>query len=190
MTDHEPHDPDDDLSSPSDWSDAVDRLGFDDPSGVDHPAPLPESGIGALAPVWARGLTRLVDLFLAFIGGTFAANLLGAISYDDDNVTVESYATYLVAMLGVWAVYEVAGTIGGGRTVGKFLLGLRVRRVEADLPPSPFKALTRWLVMGVAMLLGQLGPFVLGVIYLSALLNPQMQGLHDRAAGTLVVRAR
>jgi uncharacterized RDD family membrane protein YckC len=153
---------------------------------------LAESGPGSLASIWARGVARFVDLFIAGIGGMFLANLLGAVSYEDDTVTIENRALYVVAILAVWGVYEVVGTIGGGRTVGKFLMGLRVRRVDADTPPPAFKALTRWLVMGVAVLLplGGLEVLVLLVVFLSALTNPMMQGIHDRVASTLVVRSR
>jgi uncharacterized RDD family membrane protein YckC len=183
MTDHSPDhdpnlDPDHDFEDLAHWE--------------DEGAPLPESGPGALAPIWARGIARIVDLFIAGVGGMFVANLFGAISYEDDAVVIENQVTYALAILLVWGVYEVFGTIGGGRTVGKFLMGLRVRRIDADRAPAAFKALSRWLVMGVALLLplGGLEIVVLLFVYLTALAHPMRQGIHDRLANTLVVRAR
>ena len=202
MTDHPDHDPTDGSDLPSEPPPAP-PVDLDaelhaeleaGPSGARSGgiADLPESGPGALAPIWARGIARVIDLFIIGVGGMFMANVFGAIKVDDDTVVIENQLAYALAILLVWAVYEVAGTLGGGRTVGKFALGLRIRRVTEDRAPAPLKALTRWLVMGVAMLLplGGLEVVVLLVVYLTAVGNPSRQGIHDRAASTLVVRAR
>lgn len=178
--DHDPNlDPDRDFEDLAEW-DA-------DPA---EGATMPETGVGSLAPIWARGIARIIDLFIVGVGGLFVAQLFGYIEVvDDETVSSDPLAVTLVVM-AVWLVYEVVGTLGGGRTVGKFVLGLRVRAVSSDGPPTPFKAMSRWLLQGISLMLGQFGLILLLVVYLTSVTQPTRQGLHDRVANTLVVRAR
>jgi uncharacterized RDD family membrane protein YckC len=184
MTDHDPDhdpnlDPDHDFEDLAHWDD-------------DHveSEPLPDTGVGSLAPIWARAIARVIDLFIVGVGGLFVAQLFGYIEVvDDETVTSDPLGVTLV-VLAVWCLYEVVGTLGGGRTVGKFVLGLRVRSVAVDRPPTPFKAMSRWLLQGISLLLGQLGVILLLVVYLTAATQPTRQGIHDRLANTVVVRAR
>lgn len=184
MTDHDPsHDSFDD-EPPHE---------FEPDPDAEHFEPPAESGVGSLAPIWARGVARLVDLFLVLTASSLLLDLTGLVEVVDEEVRSSNPVAALLVLLGLWAAYEVAGTLAGGRMIGKLVLGLRVRSVEVDAPPRLRKAVTRWLIPAVAVLLplGQLGVLVvLGAVYLSALMNPQLQGFHDRAARTLVVRAR
>ncbi|MFD5447184.1 RDD family protein [Streptomyces sp. NPDC127100] len=95
-------------------------------------------------------------------------------------------ATYLGIVLAVLllfgVVYEALPTAKWGRTLGKKLLGLEVRDIEAHEPPSFGAALRRWLVYGVPGLL------VVGVVGVAWCLfdRPWHQCWHDKAAGTFV----
>jgi uncharacterized RDD family membrane protein YckC len=155
MTDHPDHDPLPEYDGE-----------LDDRYEAEPDPELPASGPGALAPIWARGVARVIDLFIVGVGGMFVARLAGFIETEDSTVTISNRIGYALAILGVWALYEVMGTLGGGRTVGKYALGLRIRRVDEDRAPAPHKAMTRWLVMGVAMMLplGGLEAIVLLVV--------------------------
>jgi uncharacterized RDD family membrane protein YckC len=96
------------------------------------------------------------------------------------------------AMVGVyaaWTAYRVVLLARTGRTLGKALLGLAV--VDATDPrchPTYTQALRRCLVpQGVGLLPI---PFSGTATYLWVLKDKKNQGLHDRAANTLVVRKR
>ncbi|MER7717269.1 RDD family protein [Streptomyces flaveolus] len=95
-------------------------------------------------------------------------------------------ATYLGIVLAVLllfgVVYEALPTAKWGRTLGKKLLGLEVRDIEAHEPPSFGAALRRWLVYSVPGLL------VVGVVGVAWCLfdRPWHQCWHDKAAGTFV----
>jgi uncharacterized RDD family membrane protein YckC len=83
-----------------------------------------------------------------------------------------------------------------GQTPGERVLRLRVRRVGVDAVPGLQAALTRWAIpASVALLatllrgqpLGAVLAFASLGIYLPAFWTPRRQGLHDLAAGTIVV---
>lgn len=97
---------------------------------------------------------------------------------------------FTAAMLGVyvaWTAYRMVMLARFGATVGKLLVGVAV--VDADDPrrrPTLMQALRRCLVpQGVGLLPI---PFSGTVTYLWVLTDSKRQGLHDRAANTLVVR--
>jgi len=94
-----------------------------------------------------------------------------------------------LAVTAAWVAYKVGATARFGATAGKALLGLRVVRVaDPDSPPGLAAALTRWAVpqgSGLIPLPGTgLAP------YLWVWRDPAHRGLHDRAAGTVVVLGR
>ncbi|MER8185461.1 RDD family protein [Kitasatospora sp. NPDC094015] len=92
----------------------------------------------------------------------------------------------LLVLLGV--LYEVLPTARTGQTFGKRLAGIRVVDVKVPTgrsnprPPRPARALLRWLVGQLTALL------VVGLLW-PLLDRRSRRGLHDRAAGTRVVRA-
>jgi hypothetical protein len=102
------------------------------------------------------------------------------------------------AQLGITAgvlvlslLYLVPSSVISGRTLGKQLLGIRL--VNADGTRLTFRgALTHYAapVLVSLMLLPFLGQLVVFVVLIGVLTwprNPNLQGLHDRLAGTLVV---
>jgi len=97
--------------------------------------------------------------------------------------TTSLYLGIILAVLLVFGVlYEVLPTAKWGRTLGKKLLGLEVRDIEAHEPPSFGGALRRWLVYSVP---GLLGVGVVGVLW-CVFDRPWHQCWHDKAAGTFV----
>jgi uncharacterized RDD family membrane protein YckC len=106
----------------------------------------------------------------------------------DDTVTTKSLLVFNIALTSVAFVYETLMIALLGRTVGKLALGTRVVRAVDGARPGWTEATMRALVPLSLGAIPRVG-VVLGVlVYSLALWNPLRQGLHDKAAGTLVVR--
>ncbi|MEU3659592.1 RDD family protein [Streptomyces sp. NPDC032940] len=99
-----------------------------------------------------------------------------------DGTTGTYLGIVLAVLLLFGVVYEALPTAKWGRTLGKRLLGLEVRDIEAHDAPSFGAALRRWLVYSVPGLL------VVGVVGVAWCLfdRPWHQCWHDKAAGTFV----
>ncbi|MEY9991690.1 putative RDD family membrane protein YckC [Streptomyces sp. V4I8] len=97
--------------------------------------------------------------------------------------TTSAYLGIILAVLLLSGVaYEVLPTAKWGRTLGKKLLGLEVRDIEAHEPPEFRAALKRWLVYSVP---GLLVVGVVGVLW-CVFDRPWRQCWHDKAARTFV----
>lgn len=155
---------------------------------------MPEEEL-RLAGLPYRAAARVVDLFvllLAFVAvGTIVAGRL------ESDAPRNPYLADVI-VFGLWASYEVVLHAIGGQTVGKMILRLRVVRLPDLGRPGPSRAFIRWFVpAGVAYVLGSVpapwgfvtGALALGV-FLYALIEPRRRGLHDLAAGTVVVTER
>ncbi|MGW2650274.1 RDD family protein [Streptomyces sp. NPDC001393] len=99
-----------------------------------------------------------------------------------DGTTATSLGIVLAVLLLVGVGYEVLPTAKWGRTLGKKLLGLEVRDIEAHEPPTFGPALRRWLVYSVP---GLLGIGIVGVLW-CLFDRPWHQCWHDKAAHTFV----
>lgn len=83
-----------------------------------------------------------------------------------------------------------------GQSVGKKAVGIAVRTPEKAGPPGLFVAFKRvWLQSGIQLctfvpVLGTLLGMASLLDYIWPLTNPQKQALHDKIAGTVVVRVR
>jgi uncharacterized RDD family membrane protein YckC len=99
-----------------------------------------------------------------------------------DGTTSACLGIVLAVLLVFGVLYEALPTARWGRTLGKKLLGLEVRDIEAHEPPAFGAALRRWLVYSVPGLL------VIGVVGVAWCLfdRPWHQCWHDKAAGTFV----
>jgi uncharacterized RDD family membrane protein YckC len=92
----------------------------------------------------------------------------------------------------LWFAYEVPALANNGQTPGKRLVGIRVLRLEQDGPLGFARAIRRWNPMGLAMVLwlccfvGFVFQFIDSLFVLVD--KPLHQALHDKSAGTVVVR--
>ena len=128
---------------------------------------LPAAGPGALAPTGPRLLAFVVDALASglvaalFIhhgsGGTFADRLPGSWS------------------LIPFALDYVAGVLVAGRTLGMYLTGLRLVRVDRNRAVDPVRIVLRTVLLCL---------FVPALIF-----DRDNRGLHDRFSDTAVVRA-
>jgi len=97
-----------------------------------------------------------------------------------------------LVITAVWFAYEVPGSANTGQTLGKRLLGIKVMRIESDERLGFGRAWRRWSRLGLPTMLWYccgIG-FVLQIIDCLFVLvdRPMRQAMHDKAAGTVVVR--
>jgi uncharacterized RDD family membrane protein YckC len=163
--------------------------------------------LGASFLLLHEQMTQLIDRFQAAM---LAAQALGpdaqatALSnFEKDPATVRALISYFLMAFLMALVYFCALQANGGATLGKRVLGLRV--VRADRSPAGLWA------SGVRTILFLIGPAILtfsssiGYVSLAAVLSllgaalwiadslvlatdPQRRSLHDKLAGTIVVR--
>jgi uncharacterized RDD family membrane protein YckC len=88
----------------------------------------------------------------------------------------------LLAFLLVQNGGYLAAFTAGGQTLGKMAMGIRVVAADGSEPLDPGRAVLRTLLWLALAIPGGLG-------FLTALLSRDHRGLHDRVAGTRVVRA-
>jgi len=128
---------------------------------------LPATGRGSLSTTGPR--------LLAFIVDAAASGLVAALF-----VPHHSGDTFADRLPGSWSLIPFAldyivGTLVAGRTLGMYLLGLRVIRVEKDVPVDPGRAVLR-----TAML---------ALLVPALVFDRDGRGMHDRLTDTAVVRA-
>lgn len=130
---------------------------------------LPASGRASLAPLGARIGAWLVD--------SVASALVAALFVEV--VHRGHHRSFADRLPGYWSLIPFAldyvlGILFAGRTLGMYLFGLRVIRVDRDEAVNPWRALLRTLLL---MLL------VPAVVF-----DRDGRGLHDRYTDTAVVR--
>jgi len=153
-----------------------------------QPGAVPES----LAPHLAAGDTDEVERRLAaeplMIFTSFSGS--GQSYYDparrELHLTRDALAGFLSSFIGLGAVavafFTVATWLFGGHSPGKWLLGIRIVRLDGA-PLSLWDAFGRaggYAASASTLFLG----------FVEAARDPNRQALHDRIAGTVVVRAR
>jgi uncharacterized RDD family membrane protein YckC len=170
-----------------------------DPDGIaDEPRPArgdrsPVYGVGAaqtdlLATIGRRVGARLLDGVIVGLPLTILVFAVSDVDQAKSTVHTPLWAQLLAA--AVAAVYEVVLIRLWGQTVGKRMLGIRVARITDGAVPDWTASAVRYLLPVLPLLLPIPGIFVLSmVIYLAAVVDPLRRGWHDRAAGTIVVKA-
>lgn len=127
----------------------------------------------------SRAVADVIDFFVAqaiFFGTMLGVGLLRYILGTNDRIAawqpapVAVVATQYVLLVLVFTI----GWGGGGRTLGKGILGLRVTRADGT-PLGFLQALLRGLVCAAA-------PWILGFVALSR----KNRGIHDVVLGTRV----
>ncbi|MEU6564709.1 RDD family protein [Nocardia nova] len=135
-----------------------------EPSPDDYPGKLlglPETGAGSLAPMSRRIVALFVDYFIAM--GIAAAIVHGAGSLNT--------VTYLT-----WFVIGVVTVMLFGFTPGQYFLGMRTVRIDAPVRVGFVRAIARQALL----------TFVVPALFTDG----DRRGMHDRATGTALVRAR
>ncbi|HEY0517954.1 MAG TPA: RDD family protein [Ilumatobacteraceae bacterium] len=155
------------------------------PAGNEVAQPAVPAGL-ILAPIVRRVGGLIIDQVLVALPVVLVVVALGFTP--NDTVTSKSLLMFNIGLTSVGFVYETTMIALLGRTVGKIALGTRVVRLVDGGRPDWYEAGMRALVPLSLGAIPRVG-VVLGVlVYSLAMWNPLRQGLHDKAAGTLVVR--
>ena len=146
------------------------------------PYPVPAGDI--LVSVLRRGVAAAVDL--ALIGLPI---LLGALDLVRRTGTVDAAGARVLAIEAavMTIAYHTIGVAWTGKTVGKAVMQCRVVRLDNGGRVTASQALIRALVVTIALVRPDYAIPALLLVYGWAWFDPRQQGLHDRAAGTIVV---
>ncbi|MFF5925120.1 RDD family protein [Streptomyces hydrogenans] len=177
------------------------------PYGSPYPPPPPHGGYGGgyggtdplsgmppLAESGRRILARLVDWLiiavpLAIIGIPFDVYDRATVDGDDFQATWTGGGQIVFQLLTIVAfiTYDTVLTAKNGQTVGKRLMKLRVAMLNDGTTPPMSQSLLRAVVLWLPALIccACLWPLLLLVLILVD--KPYKQGLHDKAAKTVVV---
>ena len=139
-----------------------------------------------LAPIGRRAAGLLLDRFIVALPVVMVALAVGF--KPSDEVTSHSLLVFNVSITAAAFVYETLMIALLGRTVGKLALGTRVVRLIDGGHPGWYEAATRSIVPLSLGAIPRVGMFLTVIVYSWALWSPLRQGLHDKAAGTLVIR--
>lgn len=156
------------------------------PSEVDH---FPATGPNSLARFVHRGLARAIDS--AIIGVPVllvgAATLVAA-----DKAAGAPLPRWVSIVWFVLAIlYEATLVTWRGQTVGKMVMGIKVSRLDNGGRPHWSQAAIRIALPAVSAALPLQWAIVVYVsAYTTASWNPLRRGIHDQAAGTIVVATR
>ncbi|WP_329338654.1 RDD family protein [Streptomyces sp. NBC_00663] len=149
----------------------------------------PLAGMPPLADSGRRTLARIIDLILVGIVVALLTWGFGVNEYDVDADKVEygkSFAQSLVAAL-LYIGYDTFMITKSGQTLGKKWLKMRVANLDNGSTPSVQTALVRSLVLWIPF------AFCCACVWTaisggwSFFDKPYKQGLHDKAAKTVVV---
>jgi uncharacterized RDD family membrane protein YckC len=157
---------------------------------------FPETGPNALGAFSQRVWARVIDEVLLFAPLQVAAYLVAAAEFGVDAVPSDwAMPPWLVAVaFGVAVVYEIATVALWGKTLGKWIVGVRVARYTDGKRPTWSQSALRCLLPSTAGAVG-LALFRFSAIgalpvLASAFSDPLRRGWHDVAGGTIVVRTR
>jgi uncharacterized RDD family membrane protein YckC len=138
-----------------------------------------------LATISRRFVGWLIDYLL--FGIPFVVVALAVRTEADALAGPPLWATFGFAAASTF--YETICVATRGRTLGAWIIGVRIVRIDDGCVPGWSKAGIRALLPMALQAVPVVGVALMAAVYVTALLNPRRQGLHDRAAGTIVVSA-
>jgi len=164
------------------------------------------------ADVPNRIMALIIDIIVLSVIGFVLAWLFGglinepgALDSAGGELDIVAFLVVLVLQLAISFAYFGSLWTLLGATLGMRLLGLRIGDESDGRPIHWRQSAIRWLILGIPSLLASLAVYVpnaiglilaaLGVAWMLLLLytmaqSPTKQGLHDRYAHTILVRAR
>lgn len=146
------------------------------PATTDRLATTGQRAVGFVADVALAGTVLLTPGML----------LSGAVSADD----LGSGLTNLLRVVAFvfLALYEVIPTALWGRTPGKAIVGTRVVAMSDGSAPGFKRAILRWVLPALAFQVHIVGWAIAVLLRAVLVADPLRRGVHDRLAGTIVVR--
>ena len=148
-------------------------------------ASRPDQRLDQLATTGQRVVGAIADLlvFGAIVSSPFVL-LRGAVRLEGAAVAV-----FVAIAFVLHGAYVVVPTARWGRTFGKLIVGVRVVMQDDGRLPSLRASVQRWFLPAVALLIPYVGWAVSIGLRATLVLDPLRRGIHDRLAGTIVVRA-
>ncbi|NML48828.1 RDD family protein [Streptomyces sp. R302] len=154
----------------------------------------PLSGMPPLAETGRRVLARLVDWViiavpLAIIGIPFDIYDRATVDGDDFQATWTGGGQLVFQLLTIvaYVTYDTVLTAKNGQTLGKRLMKLRVAMLNDGSTPPMSQSLLRAVVLWLPALICCACLWPLLILILILVDKPYKQGLHDKAAKTVVV---
>jgi len=142
---------------------------------------------GDIAEPWRRFVGFVVDWMVLVMIALVIVSVLGIDLGDGDALRLPTSARFVQGLVA--GAYYIGFTVSGGQTPGKMLVGTRVVMEGTARIPGLGPSALRWLVPGVFVFLPGVS-VISAVIYGWLLFDTLRRGLHDKAAKTVVVRAR
>jgi len=140
-----------------------------------------------IAEPWRRIVGFIVDWMILVMVALVIISALGIDLGDRDALRLPTSARLVQGLVG--AAYYIGFTVSRGQTPGKMLIGTRVVMERTSRIPGLGPSALRWAVPGVFVFLPGVS-IISAVIYGWLLFDTLRRGLHDKAAKTVVVRAR
>ncbi|MET8390890.1 RDD family protein [Streptomyces anthocyanicus] len=165
--------------------------GGDPYGGGGHPAD-PLAGMPPLADSGRRTLARIIDMILVGIVVWLLSWAFNVQEYtvDGDDVSVgKSFGQSVIAAV-LYIAYDTYMTTRTGQTLGKKWLGMRVANLDNGATPSVQTSLIRALVLWIPFAFCCACVWTIIAGGWSFFDKPYKQGLHDKAAKTVVVSTR
>ena len=158
---------------------------FEHPFGDTAPQSHPEAQAQELASVAQRVGGALVDGLLTSMVVVIPL-LLGLVEIDRIDESLP--AAVLLGLFLFGAIYTIVPTALWGQTLGKIAVGTRVVAEGDGSLPGWRRSVLRWALPGAIGRLPYVGLWVGFAIMASLVWDPRRRGLHDRLAGTIVIR--
>jgi uncharacterized RDD family membrane protein YckC len=154
-----------------------------------RPQDFPPSGPNSLASLVQRLGGWLLDILITIVPASAA--LLPFVDLEELVETGEVPVFARAVPILVWLVYEVVLLPWFGRTLGCWVVGVRVARYADGKNPSIEQSLLRALLpASIAVIPLPIINMGWIVVYMGALYNPLRRGFQDFAGGTIVIRTR
>ncbi|MFD8232788.1 RDD family protein [Streptomyces sp. NPDC059696] len=163
-----------------------------DPYGGGPYAADPLAGMPPLADSVLRTLARIIDMILVGAVVWLLTWALNIDEYDVDSNSVEVGKSLWQATVAavLYIAYDTAMTARNGQTLGKQLLRMRVANLDNGATPSVQSALLRAAVLWIPFAFCCFCFWIAVCGGWSYFDRPYKQGLHDKAAKTVVVSTR
>lgn len=148
--------------------------------------PDPLAGMPPLATSGKRVLARVIDLIIVLVPAGLLDWAAGGVQGNDVTAARSAVGGIFTAVIGF--LYEWYMTKTTGQTVGKRLTGLRVAMLSDGSVPTTNAAAARAAILWIPAFCCSIFWFlIIGITV--AFDRPYKQGLHEKAAKTVVVTA-
>ena len=133
---------------------------------------------------------RILDVIVLAVIGIVVFLFVGDAgdAFDVSGSGASTFASLLIGLV-IGIGYEVSQIAVWGQTIGKRVAGIKVINAAHGGLPGWGKAFGRWAIPGLVALIPILGPLLSLLCYVSLTWDRVYQGWHDKAAGTLVIKA-